>query len=484
MKQFALTFFLYFALSLIHSNCFANIILSQDVSEKIRKDSKANIIIYFKERARLQSAESILDRGSRITSVYKQLTHTALKSQKNILQFLKIANVRFQSFYIENAIAVFNVNSSLLQTLTQFSEIQTIALNVEAPLLLPQMPDQSTQGIESHLFTIGVDRVWKDLNIRGKGIVVAGQDTGYFWQHNSLKKQYRGFNNGSVDHNYNWHNAIHTQGTATCAANQNSPCDDTGHGTHTMGSMVGDDGQKNQIGVAPEAKWMGCRNMHNGVGSVSTYLECFEFFLAPYPFGGDPKVDGRPDLAPHIVNNSWSCPKSEGCKSNEFLETIKAFKAAGILVVVAAGNSGPNCGTISTPPGNYAGDLISVGAYNPYGNDIAFFSGLGPASPWGQLAPNLTAPGAIRSAVHTGVNDYDDKMGTSMASPLVAGVAALLWSARPELIGQVELTMDVLQKTATPLLGKTSCPGFPANKVPNAVFGYGMVNAYDAIVKN
>jgi len=222
--------------------------------------------------------------------------------------------------------------------------------------------------------------------------------------------------------------------------------------------------------------------MENGVGTVSSYLECFEFFFAPYPLGGNSRSDGRPDLAPHIVNNSWSCTGDEGCSGEEFLDAVKAMKVAGTMVVVAAGNEGPGCGSVAEPPAIYSGEVLTVGAYNHYTKDIAYFSSFGPSAWNGKLAPNVVGPGiAVRSAVSTGTSSYDRKDGTSMAAPHVAGVVALLWSAKPELIGKIDETIEILQATAVPMKGKTSCPGFPGANIPNAVFGYGMVNAYNAV---
>ena len=80
--------------------------------------------------------------------------------------------------------------------------------------------------------------------------------------------------------------------------------------------MVGDDGLGNQIGVAPGAKWIACRNMDSGGnGSPAQYTECFQFLIAPYPVGGDPH-QGDPTKAPDSINNSWVCPPSEGCSYN------------------------------------------------------------------------------------------------------------------------------------------------------------------------
>ncbi len=101
---------------------------------------------------------------------------------------------------------------------------------------------------------------------------------------------------------------------AAAAPNSPVPCDDVGHGTHTMGTMVGDDGAANQIGVAPGAKWMGCRNMDVGNGTPATYSECFQWFIAPTNLANQ---NPDPTKAPHVINNSWGCPPSEGCTDPE-----------------------------------------------------------------------------------------------------------------------------------------------------------------------
>src|SRR5262249_10154064 len=161
-------------------------------------------------------------------------------------------------------------------------------------------------------------------------------------------------------------------------ADSAAPIDDHNHGTHTTGTMVGDDGGGNQIGVAPGATWIACRNMNQGVGQPSTYIACNQFFLAPYPHGGDPERDGDPSLSPDIVNNSWSCPTSEGCDAFVLESSFAALRAAGILAVAAAQNSGPNCSTVYYPPGIY-GEVLVAGASDI--NDVlAGFSSRGPVT--------------------------------------------------------------------------------------------------------
>ena len=249
-----------------------------------------------------------------------------------------------------------------------------------------------------------------------------------------------------------------------------------------MGTIVGDDGAGNKIGVAPEASWIGCRNMDDGFGVESTYLECFQYFLAPYPIGGNQETDGKPEMAPHVINNSWGCPDSEGCRGGEFIEAIRALHAAGIMVVVSAGNDGPDCASVNSPPAIYADDVISVGAMNSSVSGIAYFSSRGPSTYTNGLAPTIAAPGEnIRSALSGSPNSYGRLSGTSMAGPHLAGVVALLWSAKPELIGDIERTKDVIYKSAKPMTSQQTCGNFPGSQIPNAVFGYGLVDVYNAI---
>lgn len=459
------------------------------LTQNLSREGQADVVIYMREKANLKAATQNKNRVARIRYVYNQLRATAEKSQKNILAMLKKENIPHRSFYIENAVVVKKANAELLNRIAAMNEVQKVRLNFRSELnLQPAKKSRSslTDQIPDHLQFIGADKVW-ELGVKGKGIVIAGQDTGFFWQHNAIKKQYRGNKSTGVDHNYNWHDAIHASTgskarLANCPPDSPAPCDDDAHGTHTMGTMVGFDGDKNRIGVAPEAQWIGCRNMEQGVGTVDSYMECFEYFLAPYPIGGNPKKDGKPEYAPHIINNSWGCPGAEGCTGGELLAAVQAMKAAGILVVAAAGNEGPNCGSVGAAPGHYANELLSVGALNSSFNDIAFFSSRGP-SVWNSgLAPNISAPGdGIRSAVSSGPDSYMEFSGTSMASPHVAGAAALLWSAKPELIGQIDKTIAILHKSAHAKTTNQTCGKFPGNTTPNAVFGFGTLNIFDAI---
>jgi hypothetical protein len=305
-------------------------------------------------------------------------------------------------------------------------------------------------------------------------VVVGGQDTGYQWDHPALKNQYRGWSGSSANHNYNWHDAIHSGG-GSCGANSPYPCDDYGHGTHTMGTMVGDDGGSNQIGVAPSARWIGCRNMDQGNGTPATYSECFQWFIAPTDLNGQ---NPDPSKAPDVINNSWGCPASEGCTDPNALKTVvENARAAGIEVVASAGNSGSGCSSVSDPPAIYAA-AFSVGATDS-SDTIASYSSRGPVTADGsnRMKPEVSAPGvSIRSSTFDG--GYGIKGGTSMAGPHVAGWMALMMSARPDWVGQLTLLETLAERSAVPrTIGTQTCGGVPGTQVPNNTYGWGRVDA-------
>ena len=104
----------------------------------------------------------------------------------------------------------------------------------------------SPETVETGVNYIHAPQVWAQ-GFTGQGIVVGGADTGYRWTHNALKNHYRGWNGTTADHNYNWHDSIHDSTGNPCGNDATAPCDDQGHGTHTMGTAVGDDGGTNQI---------------------------------------------------------------------------------------------------------------------------------------------------------------------------------------------------------------------------------------------
>jgi serine protease AprX len=446
-------------------------------------------LIVLTEQADLSGLDSLADKGSKGSLVYERLTSVALRTQPPIIAILEEEGAEFRPYWISNMIWA-RGESSLVPLLAKRSDVARIAANPQTRLETVGVPRiergaANDGSVEWNMALINAPDVWSK-GVRGDGAVVGGQDTGYDWQHNALIGQYRGWDGQTANHNYSWHDAIHedfypnTAPGNPCGYDLDEPCDDTGHGTHTMGTMVGEDGPDNQIGVAPGAQWIGCRNMEQGFGTPATYAECFEWFVAPYPTGGDPFQDGRPELSPHVINNSWHCPPSEGCTDPEILkDVVENVRAAGIVTVHSAGNSGPSCGSISSPAAIYDA-AFSVGATDSV-DDIAGFSSRGPVST-GQallLKPDVSAPGvSVRSSRPN--NSYGTSSGTSMAAPHVAGLVALLIDARPDLAGNVDLLEKLIADTAVPLGSDAQCGGDAPGTTPNNVFGSGRIDAFAA----
>eukprot|EP01123_Difflugia_compressa_P006202 TRINITY_DN18380_c0_g1_i1.p1 TRINITY_DN18380_c0_g1~~TRINITY_DN18380_c0_g1_i1.p1 ORF type:complete len:389 (-),score=76.71 TRINITY_DN18380_c0_g1_i1:99-1229(-) len=330
---------------------------------------------------------------------------------------------------------------------------------------------RQAETIEWNVNYIKAPTVWNTYGYRGDGLVVANADTGVTWSHPALVRQYRGYKGAgtSPEHNYNWWDAIHDGGSNSCGLNLKEPCDDNGHGTHTTGTAVGFDHNGYYVGVAPGAKWIGCRNMNAGLGTPQRYIECLQFFVAPTDLTGS---NPNPDLAPHVIGNSYGCPPSEGCAVDALAQAVTNVVTAGIFMSVSAGNEGSSCSSVQDPPAIYD-NVCSVGATAYQTNTIATYSSRGPVTIDGSglLSPNVVAPGSRVTSSYP-PSGYVSLSGTSMASPAVTGSVALLWEAKPELLRKPVQTRERLQSTARPIQS-TSCS---SSGVPNNVYGYGLID--------
>lgn len=463
------------------------------LADKIAKNTHLDIIVVLKAKADLSDIKNIANKDLKAELVYRKLNATAKTSQRNIISYLNQKQIPYRSYFIVNAIAL---KADLETYKWLFAQKEVFKIYEDLPVKLLDYKEQKTLPSlreptpEWGIRMIGADSVWT-MGYTGEGVVIGGQDTGYSWDVSPLKTKYRGYiDEDSVNHNYNWHDAIaeisplHNDTLTNpelnpCGLNSKIPCDDNNHGTHTMGTMVGSDND-NIIGVAPNAVWIGCRNMERGYGKPSTYIECFEWFLAPTDLDGE---NPDPSKAPDVINNSWGCPVMEGCNSENWEimnEVVRNLKTAGIVVVVSAGNSGPSCSSVNSPAAMFA-ESFTVGATGQ--NDtIANFSSRGPVTvdESFRLKPDVSAPGvAVRSVVRNG--SFRLFSGTSMAGPHVAGAVALMISANPALRGQVELIEEILKKTAEPKTTEQDCGDYLGSEIPNAVYGYGRINALRAV---
>lgn len=188
-----------------------------------------------------------------------------------------------------------------------------------------------------------------------------------------------------------------------------TPCDNAGHGTHTMGTIAGGDGPgpfSPDIGVAPGARWIAAKGCEDFGCSESSLLSGGQFLLAPTDLqGNNPDPSKRPD----VISNSWG---SDDPNDTFFLGIVQAWRAAGIIPVFANGNAGEGgCATVGTP-GNFE-EVLGIGATD-INDEIAFFSSRGPA-PDGRVKPDVSAPGVdVTSSVPGG--GYESFSGTSMAT--------------------------------------------------------------------
>ncbi len=446
------------------------------VIEQTADGEIAEFLVVLKDQADLTPADLRQTKEAKNRYVFDVLLAKAKTSQGPLLDWLKERKIEHRSFYIINAVWVKGTREIALEIVSR-PDVARIDGNPQLQGInpVPKAEENSAeqtltpQAIETGVSFIRAPEVWAN-GFTGQGIVIGGQDTGVRWDHQALLGRYRGWNGSVGAHDFNWHDSVHSGG-GDCGPDSKAPCDDDNHGTHTIGTAVGTDGGQNQIGVAPGAKFIACRNMDRGKGTPATYLECLQFFLAPFPVNGTPD-QGDPSKAPDITTNSWGCPQSEGCLPNTLKAAVEVHRAAGIMPVVAAGNNGSACSTVVDPPSLYDASY-SVGAFNAFTGTIAPFSSRGPVTIDGKslIKPDITAPGvAVRSAVRTGA--YGPLSGTSMAAPHVAGAVALLWSAYPELRGQIELTEIILNESAV----RVQVSDCNSKEGQNNVYGFGRLD--------
>ena len=424
------------------------------------------IFVILKDQPDMSQASSIPNGAARTRFVYQTLAQNATNTQAGIRADLDRLHIGYRPYYLENALEV-DGGPLVRLWLSSRPDVDRI---LDSPHLrpLPAPLPQSTgdQGPPAqpqwNLTSIGADRVWKELGVTGKGIVVGQSDSGVDGTHPALRDNYRGRTTGN---DYNWLDTWNAT---------RSPVDASGHGTHTMGIAVG----KDDIGVAPDAQWFACVNLARNLGNPGHYLDCMQFMLAPYPQRGNPFTDGDPTRAANVINNSWGCPKEEGCDANALLPATKALNAAGIFVATSAGNSGPRCSSVLDPIAIYQ-DAFAAGAMDQKGN-VADFSSRGPVTVDGsdRVKPDILAPGVdVLSAFPVG--SYKQESGTSMAGPHLVGVVALMWSAQPKLVGDITRTEQILESTARPYQGTRQ--GCFQGGTPNDAYGYGVIDAYAAV---
>ena len=439
---------------------------------------------------------------ARLREARRLLVRTASTAQAGVRALLRERGVRYRSLWIANVLAL-TAPPHLIRVLARRPEVERIAADATVRNVLlgrpagglgalggaggdparaaggarlsdggdggDDTPPEEPPSVPSHIPEIAADTAWQRHGVRGEGIVVGVLDTGAKWDHEALKEQYRGWDGTKAEHAGNWHDAIDEANEAS----PDEPVDADGHGTHVTGLAVGGTDSVH-IGVAPEAKWIACRAFFGEEAEVSEIVECLQWFLAPTDENGTP----RPELAPHVVNHSWGIFEAR----EEIKQAVDALDEAGILQVVAAGNFGPFCSSVTFPA--MLPNVLAVGSMAENSQDIiAFFSGRGPGIEGSRApddpVPDVVAPGEF---IWSASNDagYLQMIGTSQSTPLVTGLAALMWSAEPRLVGDTALTHRLIEQTAWPVVNVEKECDSPKT-YPNNVFGWGRVNAAGAV---
>ncbi|PKK89472.1 MAG: hypothetical protein CVV64_13730 [Candidatus Wallbacteria bacterium HGW-Wallbacteria-1] len=374
------------------------------------------------------------------------LKNNARLSQTDIRSFLATRGRRKG----DSILNIWAANSLILtldrQTLAALAEREDVeSIEAESHISLPPDRKGSAQGprgnVEWSVALVNADKTWNELGITGKGVTLGIIDTGIFADHPDLKGKVTLFRDFSKN----------AEGEAV------APYDDQGHGTHCAGTICGGSESGTAIGVAPDARLVvGKSFTSSGSSSDGALMGAMQWMLDP-----DGKADT--DDAPPLVSNSWGSSEQT---SRTYWKIIEAWRAAGIFPLFAAGNSGPGAKTVGTP-GGYP-HSFAIGATNNR-DGIASFSSRGPIVWDGEelVKPNVSAPGEnIRSAGHRG--GYTTKSGTSMATPNVAGVIALLLSAEPSL--SIDDIWRTLEETTDDL----------GDRGRDNIFGTGRVDAFRA----
>ncbi|KAG9403292.1 hypothetical protein AC1031_005938 [Aphanomyces cochlioides] len=445
------------------ATAFASAKIAANLQLQLETTNLADIVVEFSStKAALDSAdigiESIQSRGGQIAHIQQSLANHALTSQRSAKEVLQSqpeeSAFTYKSFFISNTLHVSGATKDIVEKLANLPQVTKIRKPFVAKLPVVSFAHTNSSSIsatnEWGVTLIKAPTVWASGN-KGEGIVVGGIDTGVLHTHEALKGNWRS--------NYGWYDP--TSKTAT-------PNDGNGHGTHTMGTSVGQNG----IGVAPGATWVSCQGCTTDQCTEEALLGCGQWMLCPTDTQGN---NAKCELAPNVINNSWG-----GSAAGEtwYQATVDAWIKAGIIPVFANGNAGPSCTTVASP-GDYK-NVIGVGAVTST-DALASFSSRGPA-PDKRIKPDVSAPGQnVRSSWNTGTSAYNTISGTSMATPHVTGAVALYLSAHKgasftDVLNAFTSTAD----TSTLTSNGANCGDVSDSKYPNNNYGYGRINVANA----
>ncbi len=414
----------------------------------LKADETITVIVRLKQQADIQQISN-LNRAEQLSKVIDALKVTADETQSAVTLFLRLRNRQgavksIIPFWIFNGFSV-TANAATIEKLATLPDVHSISL--DAIEIMPVSSGPLTlSNPEPNISLVSAPAVW-NLGYTGQGVVVASLDSGVDLNHPDLVGRWRGGTNSWFD---------------PFGEHPNSPADMSGHGTMTMGVMLGGDAGGTSVGVAPGAQWIAARIFNNQGSSTATAIhQSYQWLL-------DPDHNSSTADAPEVVNNSWTFAVP-GCNL-EFEPDLQILRAAGILPVFAAGNGGPNANTSYSPANNPS--AFAVGAINN-SSVIYGLSSRGPSTCGGStdVFPDLVAPGVNVNSTDLG-GFYFPSSGTSISAPHVSGGLALLLSAFPNLSA---LQQETALRSSAVDLGATG---------PDDIYGYGrldLLSAYNAV---
>ncbi|PKK84718.1 MAG: hypothetical protein CVT49_02520 [candidate division Zixibacteria bacterium HGW-Zixibacteria-1] len=426
-------------------------------------DSMVSIIVFVDGGADGRAAKAaaigettLRGRHETVVTGLKSAGYRALQNVKSEIHRI-FPNADIQEYWIAPAL-VLEIPVSLIPAIANINGVETIIENAEVELIEPveSIPAPAkTAQIYNHITSLNIPALW-NIGITGRGRLVCSFDTGVEGSHPALSSKWRG---NTVANSTAWF---------APTSIDSIPFDKTGHGTHTMGLMVGSAGA-DSFGVAPAAEWITAAVIDQGQVLSKTISD----ILAAFQWAADP--DGNPATVsdmPDVILNSWGIPTTvlPACDAT-FNQVMDNVEAAGIVTIFAAGNEGPTPKSLRLPANRASSPLnaFAVGAIDQTTNVVATFSSRGPSScDTTQIKPEVVAPGVnLYSCTKDGT--YTLKTGTSMAAPLIAGMVALLRQYNPDAT-VAEIKNAIIQSARD--LGT---PGEDNN------YGYGLPDAFKAL---
>jgi len=436
-------------------------------------DEKIPVIVHFSERIDLSPYASRSDRKTTRTALLKALKGQASRSQASLRTYLNNQGVVSRELWIVNALAC-ELPVPIIETLAAWPGVEVITVDAEVPTPTPLPQAAPTSQPTWNIAATGAPTLWNEsVPITGSGVTVAVLDTGVNPSHPELSSNYKG--DLLDDHlSGEWHDPY--DGTTF-------PSDFLGdgltHGTAVASVILGGETSDKAIGMAPDAQWIAARIFDPGGNSTnSNILDSLQWAL-------DPNSDGDAADAPDIINNSWGFEGNLDQCLNDFQDATATLQAAGIHVIYAAGNTGPDPASSISPANNPEG--FAVGSVGPT-LEISPISARGPSpcgdsiyTPWTgiEVFPELLAPGdnILVANGTSSLADYALAAGTSLSAPHISGALALLHQAIPQgsmSITEYRLALELALLESADDLGPLGA---------DDTYGYGLLNVDAAYLR-